>query len=309
MRVLLIAGGWSNEREVSLSGAAQIKQSLINLGHDVIFFDLDPDLGRLMTEARGCDAAFINLHGHPGEDGMIQALLDDIGIPYQGSGPLGSFLALNKHISKQIFINHKLPTPCWQLLTAASKYVSPDLKFPLVAKPNTGGSSLGMAIIKNSGELQSYVHGIIPGNDEVILEEYIRGLELTCAVLEDRALPPILINPLKGSFFDYASKYDLDGATEICPAPVSEKVSRQVCDLALEVHRILGLRHYSRTDFMMDNNENIYILEANTLPGMTRTSLVPKAALTAGLDFTSLVEKLLALALESRQETIRGNYG
>ena len=308
MRVLLIAGGWSNEREVSLSGAAQIKNSLVSLGHDVIFFDLDPDLGRLVTEAGKCDAAFINLHGNPGEDGTIQALLDDIGIPYQGSGPLGSFLALNKHISKQIFINHGLPTPCWQLLTSSGKCLSPDLRFPLVAKPVAGGSSLGMAILKSSGELKSYIHGITPGNDGVILEEYIQGLELTCAVLEDRALPPILISPLKGSFFDYASKYDLDGATEICPAPVTEKVSIQIRDLALEVHRILGLRHYSRTDFMMDSRENIYILEANTLPGMTRTSLVPKAALTAGLDFTTLVEKLLALALESRPET-RGSHG
>jgi D-alanine-D-alanine ligase len=307
MRVLLIAGGWSNEREVSLNGAIQIEKSLVTLGHDVTFFDLDSDLDRLMKEARRCDAAFINLHGRPGEDGTVQALLDDINLPYQGSGPVGSFLALNKYLSKQIFINHGMPTPHWCLLTAKNQKIPANLKFPLVAKPNTGGSSLGMAILNDSHELKQYVDQIIPGNEEIILEEYIQGAELTCAVLEDKALPPILIRPLKGNFFDYASKYDPDGATEICPAPVSQKTTMQVQDMSLEAHRILGLKHYSRTDFMMDKNENVYILEANTLPGMTTTSLVPKAALAAGLDFTALVEKLLALAMDSNRKKSRGH--
>lgn len=305
MRVLLIAGGWSKEREVSLSGAIQIENALISLGHDVCFFDLEPDLGRLIKEARRCNAAFINLHGRPGEDGTIQALLDDIGLPYQGSGPVGSFLAMNKYLSKQIFRNHGLSTPNWSLLTGLNQKIPDELNFPLVAKPNTGGSSLDMAIFKNFAELKKHMGQLNTINDEIILEEYIEGVELTCAVLENSALPPILIKPLKGSFFDYVSKYDPDGASEICPAPISESITRQVQSLSLEAHRILGLKHYSRTDFILDKNDDIYILEANTLPGMTKTSLVPKAALAAGLDFSTLVEKLLALAMESAKNRPR----
>ncbi len=299
MRVLLIAGGWSNEREVSLSGASQIEKAMISLGHDVTFFDLDPDLNSLIKAAHNCDAAFINLHGRPGEDGTIQALLDDIGLPYQGAGPLGSFLALNKHLSKQILRNHGLPTPDWFLLTDMHNNIPKALRFPLLAKPNTGGSSLDMAILNNFHELEIHIKQLNFKNNEIILEEYIDGMELTCAVLEDMALPPILIKPLKGSFFDYASKYDPDGASELCPAPVSAEVNSKIMELSLEVHKILGLRHYSRTDFMLDKEDNIYILEANTLPGMTRTSLVPRAARAAGLDFAALIDKLLAMAINS----------
>ena len=299
MRVLLIAGGWSNEREVSLSGASQIEKALISLGHDVIFFDLTPDLNRLIKAAHKCDAAFINLHGRPGEDGTIQALLDDIGLPYQGSGPLGSFLALNKHLSKQILRNHGLPTPDWFLLTDMHNNIPKALRFPLLAKPNTGGSSLDMAILNNFHELEIHIKQLNFKNNETILEEYIDGMELTCAVLEDKALPPILIKPLKSGFFDYASKYDPDGASELCPAPVSAGVNSKISELSLEVHKVLGLKHYSRTDFMLDKEDNIYILEANTLPGMTRTSLVPRAARAAGLDFAALIDKLLAMAIDS----------
>lgn len=299
MRVLLIAGGWSNEREVSLSGAVQIDKALKNLGHEVSFFDLGPDLNRLIKEAKQCDAAFINLHGRPGEDGTIQALLDDIGLPYQGSGPVGSFLAINKYLSKQMFRNHGLPTPDWSLLTNTGRNTPEGLRFPLFAKPNSGGSSLNMAILEDYSALKEYTRQLSPQNDEIMLEAYIEGSELTCAVLEDKALPPILIQPLKGDFFDYASKYDPDGATEICPAPVSADITRQVQGLSLEAHRILGLRHYSRADFILDKDENLFILETNTLPGMTKTSLVPKAALAAGYSFEALVDKLLALAMGS----------
>lgn len=307
MRVLLIAGGWSDERDVSLNGAAQIQEALIGLGHEVCFFDLNSDLNRLIIEARKCNVAFINLHGRPGEDGTIQALLDDIDLPYQGSGPVGSFLALNKYLSKQILRNHGLATPDWCLLTGSNQKIPEEMNFPLVAKPNTGGSSLGMTILNDWESLDNYIKQNLLKNDEVILEEYIHGQELTCAVLGDSPLPPILIKPLKGTFFDYASKYDPDGASEICPAPISEAITQQVQSLSLEVHKILGLKHYSRTDFILDNHNNIFILEANTLPGMTKTSLVPKAAQAAGLDFKALVGRLLAMAIDSGKNKLRGN--
>lgn len=297
MHILLIAGGWSEERQVSLSGARQIRNALAGLGHQVDFFDLKPDFSSLVKAAQKADAAFINLHGNPGEDGSVQALLDDIGLPYQGAGPLGSFLALNKNLSKQIFAKHGLPTPAWTMLTGNNSRPVQGLSYPFVAKPSLGGSSLGMAFISSVHNLDEFLEGHSICSHEIILEEYISGTELTCAVLGDEALPPILIKPGKSFFFDYASKYEPDGAQEICPAPVEESIVRKISQLALEAHRVLGLRHYSRTDFIMDKDSNLFILETNTLPGMTQTSLLPKAALAAGLDFISLIDRLLSMAV------------
>ncbi|MBT8762528.1 D-alanine--D-alanine ligase [Desulfohalobiaceae bacterium Ax17] len=295
MRVLLIAGGWSSEREVSLNGAKEIQKALQNLGHETIFFDLSPQLDLLIQKARQSDVAFINLHGSPGEDGTIQALLEDIGLPYQGSGPKASFLALNKAISKQIFVNHGLPTPDWSIYTGRTDFIPQNLTFPLVLKPNTGGSSLGIKIVHSSDELKKLAHSL--NNQEFLLEQFIPGQELTCGVLDNQALPPVLIRPQKGAFFDYQSKYDPDGAEEICPAPISKTLAQKLMDMALKAHRSLGLKDYSRTDFIVDEEENIYILEVNTLPGMTKTSLLPKAAKAFGLSFEELIDKLISLAL------------
>ncbi len=302
MRVLLIAGGWSKEREVSLSGAIQIRDALHDLGHEVRLLDLSPDYQVLVDEARHAEAAFINLHGHPGEDGLIQALLEDVGLPYQGSGPKGSFMALNKALSKRIYSNHGLPVPRGRLYVGACIQFVPD-QVPVVCKPNLGGSSLDMDIFHDPEELGKYLENLHP-QEEVLLEEYIPGTEISCAVLEDTALPPILIKPRKRDFFDYQSKYDPDGAVEICPAPVSPEITEQIKKFALTAHNVLGLRHYSRTDFMLDAQDNIYTLETNTLPGMTRTSLVPKAASQAGLEFSDLISRLLFLARTSK--TSRG---
>ncbi len=299
MRVLLIAGGWSNERQVSLNGAAEIEKALYSLGHEVTLFDLQPDLGLLIKATEDCDAAFINLHGNPGEDGLVQALLEDIKFPYQGSGPVGSFLALDKNLSKQIFRNHGLPTPDWYMLSPEKRDIPEKLSFPCIAKPNSGGSSLGLEILNNKHELEYLLNNTKIPRNEILLEDFIEGTELTCAVLEDKALPPILIKPKKSTYFDYASKYDIDGAQEICPAPVPQELSKELGRLALEAHKVLKLNHYSRTDFILSKDNTLYILETNTLPGMTRTSLVPKAALTAGLEFNKLIQILLDLA-ESR---------
>lgn len=299
MRVLLIAGGWSNERQVSLNGAAEIEKALYSLGHEVVFFDLQPDLNLLIKATKDCDSAFINLHGNPGEDGLVQALLEDIKLPYQGSGPVGSFLALNKNLSKQLYRNHNLGTPDWYMLSPETKALPDKLSFPCIAKPNSGGSSLGLEILNNQDELEYFLDNTKIPRHEILLEDFIEGTELTCAVLEDKVLPPILIKPKKSTYFDYASKYDHDGAQEICPAPVSQKLFQELGRLSLEAHKALKLKHYSRTDFILSKDNALYILETNTLPGMTRTSLVPKAALTAGLDFNKLIQTLLDLA-ESR---------
>ena len=298
MRVLLIAGGWSKERQVSLNGAIQIKEALASLGHDVLFLDLSPDYQELVNKAREADAAIINLHGAPGEDGSIQGLLEDVGLPYQGSAVRGSFLALNKALTKQFYINHGLATPRGGLYYPQGHlhHMPP----PVVCKPNLGGSSLDLQIFYNQEEMLSFLQQK-GTKEEILVEEFIPGREVSCAVLDNDALPPILIQPVKNDFFDYHSKYDPDGAVEICPAPISQEASRSIQEMSLQAHRILGLRHYSRSDFILDQQDNIYILETNTLPGMTRTSLVPKAAKQAGIGFTDLIARLLSLALNSNQ--------
>jgi len=298
MRVLLIAGGWSKERQVSLNGAIQIKEALASLGHDVLFLDLSPDYQELVNKAREADAAIINLHGAPGEDGSIQGLLEDVGLPYQGSAVRGSFLALNKALTKQFYINHGLATPRGGLYYPQGHlhHMPP----PVVCKPNLGGSSLDLQIFYNQEEMLSFLQKK-GTKEEILVEEFIPGREVSCAVLDNDALPPILIQPVKNDFFDYHSKYDPDGAVEICPAPISQEASRSIQEMSMQAHRILGLRHYSRSDFILDQQDNIYILETNTLPGMTRTSLVPKAAKQAGIGFTDLIARLLSLALNSNQ--------
>jgi D-alanine-D-alanine ligase len=301
MRILLIAGGWSPERAVSLSGARGVSAALSALGHSVTMLDLEYGFDRLAALAPEHDFAFLNLHGRPGEDGVVQAVLDAVGLPYQGTGPAGSFLALNKVAAKQLFVRHGLPTPAWQFLPArpAPGFV-PALPLPFFVKPNCGGSSLGMHLVRKMEDLAPALDSIFSIGEEALLEEPINGQEVTCAVLGEQTLPPILILPLTGAgFFDYESKYTPKQAEEICPAPIAPELEALVRANTLAAHRALGLAGYSRGDFMVRDGVP-YLLEMNTLPGMTETSLVPLAARTAGLDFAALIARLIELGLAQR---------
>jgi len=298
MHVLLIAGGWSSEREVSLSGAASIKKALMALGHQVTDVDPSQHLADLPRLAQNADFAFINLHGAPGEDGLIQSMLDGCGCPYQGSAPGPSLLALNKAASKSMFQAQGLPTPKWELVTEVP---GPDWKSsiaaPMFIKPNQGGSSLGMAKIDDPAELPPAVGEIIRRGDCCLLEEFIPGQELTCAVLGQEPLPIILIRPKAAAFFDYESKYVPGAAEEICPAPIDDTLAARISDYSLKAHKALGLSGYSRADFIVADGEP-WLLEVNTLPGMTKTSLVPQSAAAAGYDFPALIARLMELGLE-----------
>ena len=296
MNILLIAGGWSTEREVSLAGAASVATALESLGHHVDLFDLSPNFNELLLAASAHDFAFINLHGSPGEDGLVQALLDSIHCPYQGSGPAPSFLALNKAAAKQIFRFNKLPTADWDFLQSMPpKEWEPSPKWPFFVKSNTGGSSLRLGKVADRQELQTYLEEIFNAGESALLEPAIKGRDLTCGILGCQALPPVLIEPLAGEFFDYKSKYANGGAREICPAPLPPELILQVQELALQAHTLLGLQGYSRVDFLLDDNNRLFILEANTLPGMTSTSLLPQEAKAIGMDFPDLLETLIKL--------------
>ncbi|MEF2229731.1 MAG: D-alanine--D-alanine ligase [Pseudodesulfovibrio sp.] len=300
MHVILIAGGWSDEREVSLSGARKIHTALEELGHDVTFFDPALDFKNLMRVAAEADFAFINLHGTPGEDGLIQGMLDKAGCPYQGAGAAPSYLSLNKAASKELFESIGVPTPDWQMITPVQgRDAALALPLPVFVKPNKGGSSLGMTLVRSADQFPAALDKVFALRQSALVERYIPGVELTCGVLGDRPLPLIMIRPKQGAdFFDYENKYAADGAEEICPAPVDAAISDAIQEQMLAVHKALGLTGYSRGDFILAADGTPFLLEVNTLPGMTPTSLVPRAAAAVGLGFTALIAELIRLGLE-----------
>ena len=305
MNILLIVGGWSSEREVSLNSGNMVEKVLQGLGHTVSRFDPLSGLEGLIPAAREADFAFIALHGAPGEDGLIQAMLEAVPCPYQGSGPAGSFLALNKAAAKEVFRQNGLLTPDWVLLTARpAKGWQPPFAFPIFIKRNTGGSSLEMERVAAPEDLEAALDRLFAFGGEYFVEPAITGLEVTCAVLDTldgdaEALPPILIKPKSGSgdVFDYVAKYTPGAAEEICPAPLPEEISRRIQESSLAAHRVLGLSGYSRADFLVRGDGGLVLLEVNSLPGMTANSLVPKAAAASGISFDELIARLIALGV------------
>ncbi len=302
MNVILIAGGWSDEREVSLSGAKKIHSALEELGHAVTFFDPADDFKNLLSIAKGADFAFINLHGTPGEDGLIQAVLDKANCPYQGAGAAASYLALNKAASKEVFEDKGVRTPNWQLVTPVQ---GPDTKLelplPVFVKPNKGGSSLGMSLVKTADDFPEALKKVFSMCQSALVEEFIPGVELTCGILDGKPLPLVMITPKSDSdFFDYENKYADDGAEEICPAPVDDSVTETIQKQMVIANEALGLTGYSRGDFILTEDGDTHLLEVNTLPGMTPTSLLPRAAGAIGLSFTELIAELVRIGMKER---------
>lgn len=302
MHVILIAGGWSDEREVSLSGAKKIHSALDELGHDVTFFDPAEDFKNLLSIAKGADFAFINLHGTPGEDGLIQAVLDKAGCAYQGAGAAASYLALNKAASKEVFEDKGIKTPDWQLVTPVQGKDTPlELELPVFVKPNKGGSSLGMSLVKKAEDFPAALEKVFAMCQSALVETFIPGVELTCGILGGKPLPLVMITPkADADFFDYENKYAEDGAEEICPAPVDDAVTASIQEQMVRANEALGLTGYCRGDFIMTKSGDAYLLEVNTLPGMTPTSLLPRSAASNGLSFADLIAELIRLGMEER---------
>lgn len=306
IRVALLAGGTSGEREVSLNGAKAVEKALDRDKFSVRRFDPATDLAALVAAAGEIDFAFILLHGLHGEDGTVQGMLDLLGIPYQGSGVLGSAIAMDKHLAKELYRLNGLPVAKWEIISPGKAYDPADLiaklGLPIVVKPVRDGSSLGLTIAHNEMELLAGIRMAMGSGREIMVEQYIGGRELTVGVLGNEqleALPIIEIVPGEGyAFFDYNAKYKPGASAEICPAPVSAEVWQQAQHYAVEAHRVLRLRGYSRTDMRLDAEERLFLLETNTIPGMTSTSLLPQAAAVYGLDFSSFLERLVALGME-----------
>lgn len=305
LRLALLAGGKSGEREVSLKGAAEVAKALDPNKYDVKRYDPATDLAKLATEAGSLDVAFILLHGPFGEDGTVQGFLDLLAIPYQGSGVLGSAIAMDKNLSKILYRNAGLKVPEWYMAArediANPGKITGQLGLPLVIKPACQGSSLGMSIARSEDAIAEGLKKAFAIDRQVMVEEFITGREITCGVLgndELTALPLVEIIPGENyEFFDYEAKYQPGASKEICPADLEAAITTRAQNNALAAHRALQLRGYSRTD-MIVSGDDIYVLETNTIPGMTPTSLLPQGAAAAGLDFPALLDRLIELALQ-----------
>lgn len=289
--VAVLMGGWSAEREVSLASGTACADALREAGYAVSVIDVKRNLDALLDDLRPApDVVFNALHGRFGEDGRIQGLLDLMGLPYTHSGVLASALAMNKQTAKALFAARGIPCPEGRLLSVAEIGDTLPLEPPFVVKPNNEGSSVGVMMIRPGDN--RVVFDDWPYGDDVLVEQYIDGRELTVAVIGDRALGVTELRPHVG-FYDYEAKYTDGKTVHLCPAPIPEEVAGLAMEYAITAHRALGCRGVSRSDFRYDDTEDapgrLYMLEVNTQPGMTPLSLVPEQAAHAGMGMSDLV--------------------
>jgi D-alanine-D-alanine ligase len=302
LHVLVLMGGWSSERSVSLTSGAGIADALEARGHRVTRLDMDRDVAARIAEAAP-DVVFNALHGVPGEDGTVQGMLDLMGVPYTHSGLATSVVAIDKQLTKHELVPHGVPMPGGRIVKSADLYQGDPLARPYVLKPVNEGSSVGVAIVTADGNYGNPIARDASGPwqefERLLAEPYIRGRELTTAVLGDRALGVTELVP-KSGFYDFDAKYT-DGMTEhVCPAQIPEDIAQLCCEYALRAHKLLGCRGVSRSDFRWDDErgqEGLFLLETNTQPGMTPLSLVPEQARHCGIEYGELCEIVIEDAL------------
>jgi D-alanine-D-alanine ligase len=305
-KIVVLAGGWSGEREVSIESGRAVYDALDKAKYVVELYDPKEHLGTIMEQRQSIDLVFILLHGKMGEDGRIQGFLDLLGIPYVGSGVLASSMALNKKITKYLYQEVGLNVPRFCLKRKGEELegsaVLERFGGKVVVKPIAEGSSLGISICDSESSLEKGVIKAFLYDSEVMLEEYIAGREITCCVTGNEtleALPLIEIVPTEAyAFFDYEAKYTSGATHEICPADLDESIAERLRSCAMAAHRALQCRSWSRTDMIVSGGD-IFVLETNTIPGMTENSLVPRAARAAGLSLSDLLDRLIALSVSS----------
>lgn len=298
-KIGVLLGGLSSERDVSLATGNAILQALKEKGYHAVAIDVGRDVALKIRE-QGIDVAFNALHGKFGEDGAIQGLLEVMGIPYTGSGILASALGMNKTVSKQVFRSQGLAVGPYEVLYAGDRgsvnAVLDTMRFPSVIKPHAEGSSVGVSLVFKNEEVAPALELAFRYGSEILIEKFIKGKEIQVGILGSRALGAIEIVP-KRAFYDYAAKYEKGMSDHFFPARVPEAVYQRALEAGLTAHRAIGCRGYSRVDFIIDDAGTPYILEVNTLPGMTATSLLPEIARGVGIAFPELVEEILRLAL------------
>ncbi len=296
LNIAVLYGGPSSEREISMKSGTAVINALNNLGIKNIPVVVNKDLDWIdRIKKSGADFVFIALHGRFGEDGTVQSILDFLKIPYSGSGVVASAVSMNKLKAKEIFVANNIPTPKWAVLSK-NVLTPPKLKYPVVVKPVSEGSAIGVSIAKNRKDIKPSLKKAFRYGDKAMLEEYVDGTEITVAILGRKALPVIEIVP-RGKFYDFRSKYQIGMSDHIIPARIPEKVLKVSQKIAMKTFDALGCRAFGRADMKVSTKNKIYVLELNTIPGMTQTSLLPEAAKAAGMSFDKLILEMIKQSL------------
>ncbi|MBI4218240.1 MAG: D-alanine--D-alanine ligase [Elusimicrobia bacterium] len=294
-RIAVLYGGWSEEAPISRKTGAAVLKAFRERNVSAVGIEMNSSVAEKIRKSRA-DFCFIALHGKWGEDGTAQGLCELLKIPYSGSGVLASALSMNKSVSKTVFQKHGIPTPPFRV----TRSWPVSFSLPAVIKPVDGGSAIGVTVAHKREEVKSAFQTAIKYSQEVLLEKFVKGKEITAAVLGDRALPLIEILP-KHAFYDYTSKYVQGMSRHILPARIPAKVAQQVSEIALKAHAALGCRAFSRVDFIVDGNGSPWVLELNSIPGLTETSLFPEAARAAGFSFSEMIFEMVRCSLNPKQ--------
>jgi D-alanine-D-alanine ligase len=305
-RVAVLKGGRSLERQVSLRSGARVEDALKRLDHEVVPIDVALDLIRRLREADP-DVAFIAMHGRDGEDGTVQELLEILGIPYTGSGVLACVRAMDKVLAKHLMVEEGIPTPeffafnetAFRELGAAEALPAMEerLEFPIVVKPSSQGSALGIKFARRAADVPAALVSAFSYDSRVLLERHVDGRDLAVSILDGEALPVVEAVPRDEEFYDFEARYEIGRTDFVCPAKLPAGVTEQAQELARRTNRLLGCSAFARVDLMLDAGGELTVLEANPIPGLTETSLLPQAAEAAGISFDELVGRILELAL------------
>jgi D-alanine-D-alanine ligase len=305
-RVAVLKGGSSLERQVSLRSGGRVEDALERLGHEVVPVDVGADLISRLRDASP-DIAFVAMHGRDGEDGTVQELLEILGIPYTGSGVLACSRTIDKVLTKHLLLEAGLPTPeffsfnetAFERLGAGQTLpaIEERLSFPIVVKPARGGSALGIKFASTAADVPGALVNAFSYDDRVLLERYVAGRDLAVSIVEGAALPVVEAVPVEEDFYDFEARYEIGRTQFVCPAALPPEVTARAQEIALEAYRLLGMYGFGRVDLMLEEaSGELYVLEANAIPGLTETSLLPQAADAGGLGFDSVVARVLELA-------------
>jgi len=294
-KIAVLMGGPGEEREISLKSGKAIQLALDDIGYNVLSITMENKLGDIISDLHSVDLVFLGLHGSIGENGTIQGFLESLGIKYTGSDPLSSAICMDKNISKIIARDSKVNTPNWEIVTRAQTLNEDNSEIRLVIKPNDQGSTVGLTIVHDESELGPALNLAFNYSSSVMVEQFIEGRELTVTLIGGKALPVCEIIP-SHELYDYECKYTSGMSKYVCPAEIDLDLTERIQEITERLFNVLKCRHYSRADFRLDHEDNLWFLEMNTLPGMTDTSLAPMAAKAAGFSFNELIDRIVLQA-------------
>jgi len=292
-KIAVLMGGMSAEREISIKSGKAVEKALKDKGYNAVAIDVGKDIDKVLKDEK-IEAAFIAMHGRYGEDGVIQGVLESLGIPYTGSGVMSSAMAMDKAFTKKVLVMRNIRTPDFDVIEKGESLK--EVNYPVIVKPVNEGSTIGISIVKDADKMEEAVKTAFEYDDTVLIEAYIKGREFTVSVLNGEALPVLEVKP-KSGFYDFESKYNKGMTEYIVPAEIDEGLASEMQSMALDSYKALDCKGVARVDFMADSESTPYVIEVNTVPGMTELSLLPMAAGAVGISYEELVEKIIKPAL------------